>query len=71
MLVRGTDGACILRDAGSANGTYVNGRTVDRHVLQQGDMIQVGAARMEFRIGSRDELEFKELQLLQLPLKLL
>ena len=57
MLVRGTDGACILRDSGSANGTYVNGRLVERHILQVGDLIQVGGARLEFRLGRREDLE--------------
>ncbi|RME26973.1 MAG: FHA domain-containing protein, partial [Deltaproteobacteria bacterium] len=57
MLVRGTDGACILRDSGSANGTYVNGRLVERHILQVGDVIQIGDSTLEFRLGRREELE--------------
>lgn len=57
VLVRGTDGACILRDSGSANGTHVNGRAIERHILQVGDVIQVGGARLEFRLGRREDLE--------------
>ena len=32
----------VLIDLGSANGTQVNGDTVDRHPLQQGDLLKMG-----------------------------
>lgn len=37
----------MLEDLGSTNGTLVNGHTVHRHMLQQGDRIRIG--RQEFR----------------------
>ncbi|MFI5385715.1 MAG: FHA domain-containing protein [Fimbriimonadales bacterium] len=48
-IVIGSDSA-VLRDAGSRNGTSVNGEPVtgDR-VLQDGDVIQIGSTRLTFR----------------------
>lgn len=37
-----------VRDAGSLNGTYVNGERVDEVELHQGDELQVGKFRMVF-----------------------
>lgn len=37
-----------LVDGGSANGTFVNGKRVDRQVLAHGDTIQVGKHTIEF-----------------------
>jgi two-component system, cell cycle response regulator len=36
------DGAYVLEDLGSANGTMVSGRRISRHVLQDGDVLQFG-----------------------------
>lgn len=46
-LVRVGDGY-VLRDAGSLNGTYVNGERVDEAQLRQGDELQVGKFRLVF-----------------------
>lgn len=43
-LVEGEDGGYYLSDAGSTNGTYANGKKVDRHPLEEGDKIQIGAS---------------------------
>ena len=32
----------ILEDLGSANGTFVNGTRIERHILQHGDVIEFG-----------------------------
>ena len=37
-----------VRDAGSLNGTYVNGERIDEAALHQGDELQVGKFRMVF-----------------------
>ncbi|MEQ1872320.1 MAG: FHA domain-containing protein [Ilumatobacteraceae bacterium] len=37
-----------VRDAGSLNGTYVNGERIDEVALHQGDELQVGKFRMVF-----------------------
>ena len=47
---RNADG-WIVRDAGSLNGTYVNRKRVDDHVLVPGDEVQVGKFRFAFLVG--------------------
>jgi pSer/pThr/pTyr-binding forkhead associated (FHA) protein len=42
-------GQFVITDLGSANGTLVNGRRVQRHVLESGDEIVVGGSRLVFR----------------------
>lgn len=39
----------VLTDLGSTNGTRVNGQTVDRRVLHDGDRIQLGESALVFR----------------------
>ena len=38
----------VLYDEASANGTWVNGAAVSRHVLARGDEIQVGGVRLTY-----------------------
>jgi len=38
----------ILEDLGSTNGTQVNGQTVKRQILQNGDVIEVGRYRLKY-----------------------
>ena len=38
----------LLRDLGSENGTYVNGKRKKEHLLQPGDVIQVGPRRLVY-----------------------
>jgi pSer/pThr/pTyr-binding forkhead associated (FHA) protein len=45
------DGTVAIADAGSLNGTYVNGVSVDRAVLSTGDSVQVGRFQMVFLTG--------------------
>jgi DNA-directed RNA polymerase subunit RPC12/RpoP len=40
----------VLIDLGSANGTRVNGATVDRHPLRQGDLIKIGKVLLRFQL---------------------
>jgi len=40
--------AFVLEDAGSANGTYVNGYTVDKHTLCDQDVIRIGDSLLVF-----------------------
>ncbi len=42
------DGAFVLLDMGSTNGTYVNGKKQDRVALQHGDEITIGSVVMTF-----------------------
>jgi ABC-type multidrug transport system ATPase subunit len=51
-------GAAVLRDAGSANGTFINGqRLAGAHTLRQGDVIQIGAFKLVYNIASLDEYD--------------
>lgn len=43
----------VMTDAGSLNGTYVNGERVDRFTLRHGDILQVGMFKLAFATGSR------------------
>jgi pSer/pThr/pTyr-binding forkhead associated (FHA) protein len=40
-----------VTDAGSLNGTYVNGVSVDRAILRNGDSVQIGRFQMVFLSG--------------------
>ena len=45
--------AIVLRDLGSTNGTFVNGRRVERALLQRGDVVQIGETLL--RVASAEE----------------
>jgi len=47
-IERMDDGNYEVRDAGSLNGTYVNGERVDEARLANGDEVQIGKFRMVF-----------------------
>jgi len=55
-----TGKAIILRDLGSTNGTYVNDRGVDEHVLRDGDLVKVGRAIFKFLTGGNIEHSYHE-----------
>ena len=43
-----TNNEVSVADAGSLNGTYVNGQIVDAAVLNSGDVVQIGTFQMIF-----------------------
>ena len=47
-IERLADGGYEIRDAGSLNGTYVNGERVEKARLNNGDEVQIGKFRMVF-----------------------
>ena len=47
--IRPEDGGFVLHDLKSTNGTFVNDRRVNRHILSDGDRVQVGETVMQFR----------------------
>ena len=55
-LVEADDGAYYLSDAGSTNGTFANGSRVERHPLQEGDKIQIGASSV-LKFTYHDDLD--------------
>ena len=42
-------GVCVIRDLGSCNGTWVNGRAVRRARLRRGDELQLGETVIRLR----------------------
>ncbi len=58
--IRRHDDTFALADLGSSNGTFVNGRRIERHTLQSGDQVQMGNTLMLFTgpaTESDDDLE--------------
>ena len=43
-----TGGTVVIEDLGSRNGVYVNAVRVDRHALQQGDLVTIGETQFRF-----------------------
>ena len=39
----------FIEDLNSTNGTYINGRLIKKHALQQGDLITVGHHQLRFK----------------------
>jgi pSer/pThr/pTyr-binding forkhead associated (FHA) protein len=47
------DGSFVIEDLGSTNGTYVNGRRIDKPLaLEVGDRIEVGASALVVQVGA-------------------
>ena len=47
-ITLGGNGAYVLRDVGSLNGTFVNESRVNEHVLQNGDVLSLGSTKFRF-----------------------
>jgi len=47
------EAALTLIDLGSENGTKVNGRRTQQHVLRHNDLIEVGETRLVFKLVQR------------------
>jgi HD-GYP domain-containing protein (c-di-GMP phosphodiesterase class II) len=50
--IENEDGAWWLRDLDSANGTYLNGKRIERAALADGDVICAGEVTFRFRLGA-------------------
>ena len=48
------DNDSFLEDLESTNGTMVNGQVIKKHVLQQGDVIEIGKYRLKYENGAQD-----------------
>ncbi|MBN2450293.1 MAG: FHA domain-containing protein, partial [Lentisphaeria bacterium] len=49
-LEQGADGRWRVADAGSSNGTFVNGERVEAAVLADGDLLRIGSVALCFRL---------------------
>ena len=47
-----SDQGWIVRDLGSTNGTYVNGKPIKQQVLRNGDMVEMGKYRIRFLLDA-------------------
>ena len=54
LIVISSNGVRLL-DLGSTNGTYVNGRRVEQHALQDDDVISVGDCKLEYFAGDETQ----------------
>ncbi len=57
------DGRLVIEDAGSEGGTFVNGERVQRHVLNDGDAIRLGAQALRLVDGRLEAVAEDELTL--------
>nr|WP_255603488.1 FHA domain-containing protein [Oscillochloris sp. ZM17-4] len=58
QIDRAAGGGATLRDAGSANGTFVNGQRLGGpHSLRAGDVIQIGAFKLVYNVASLDQYD--------------
>jgi pSer/pThr/pTyr-binding forkhead associated (FHA) protein len=46
----------VLEDMGSSNGTFVNGERIQKHVLKDGDKVQIGSISI-LKFSYQDDLE--------------
>jgi len=51
------DGSHSMRDAGSANGTFVNGQRITQHMLTAGDIIQIGPFKLVYQRNRLDQYD--------------
>ncbi len=59
-VISNDEGALVLEDTGSTNGTFVNGGKTPSRVLQDGDRIQIGATTLlKFSYQDSDEEAFQ------------
>lgn len=47
-VTRGPNGTHVIRDAGSLNGTWVNGTRIEEHTFKDGDQIQLGNSVLRY-----------------------
>lgn len=54
-VIRNEDDECLIEDLNSANGTYVNGERVNKGLLKEGCLIQIGASQFIFKRHNPEE----------------
>ncbi len=59
-ITRARDGAYVLVDLGSTNGTYVNDEPIGERTLAHGDQIKVGRSILKYMTGDDVETKYHE-----------
>ena len=54
-VIRSEGGECLIEDLNSANGTYLNGELVNKNLLKEGCVIQIGISQFIFKIQNPEE----------------
>lgn len=55
----------FLEDLNSTNGTYVNGKLIKKHALQNGDVVTVGHHQLRFVVDDDNQDEFAKTMVIQ------
>lgn len=55
-VIRILDGEVVIEDQGSTNGTYVNGKSITRQSLSDGDTIEIGKYKIKYNAGRTDNV---------------
>ena len=53
--VQQVSGAFVLKDSGSTNGTWLDGKKVEHHILQDGEVFRIGPAQIIFKQGFQEQ----------------
>ena len=56
------DDALVIRDLGSLNGTYLDDVRVQHETLMPGQVIQIGALRLQIAFSTEDEVQRKPIR---------
>ena len=56
ISIKVDQGKTVIKDLGSTNGTFVNGKRIDSHILKDGDKIQISSSTI-FKFAYQDNLE--------------
>lgn len=59
-IAREPNGAYVIYDLGSTNGTYVNDELIDEIVLRDGDQIKIGRTIFKFIVSGNMEAQYHE-----------
>ena len=54
-VIRNEDDECLIEDLNSANGTYLNGERVNKGLLNEGCIIQIGTSQFVFKLRNPEE----------------
>ena len=54
-VIRNEGDECLIEDLNSANGTYLNGERVNKGLLKEGCLIQIGTSQFIFKLQNPEE----------------